>query len=802
VSEDASQPDSERLTSRVPRVRIHLPRDLFPTQPWRMTATRYAPEFLAQAETIYALANGYLGLRGDFEEGTPVSKPGVFLNGFYETWPIVYGEAAYGFAKTGQTIVNATDGKIIRLYVDDEPLEIHKVHLLEFRRTLDWRTGTVDREILWETPAGKRVAISSRRMVSMTQRHLAVLTYDVRCLNHAAHIILSSEMMTRQLDGEGGEPDPRRLAGFDGRVLDPVARRSRDRRVVLCHRTRSSKITLACGMDHQLVTAGRCVESIRCGENRAEVVFSVDVDTEQPVHLTKFLAYHFAEDCDVEELTNRAERTLDRTMVIGEIGLLEEQREHYDAFWKRADVEIEGDPRVQQAVRFNLFQVRQATARAEGHGVPAKGLTGQGYEGHYFWDGEIYVLPYVIYTDPQLAGNLLHFRWAQLDRARAHARELGHVGALFPWRTINGDEASAYYAAGTAAYHINADITYAMRKYALATLNGHFLLGGGVDVAVETARMWLSLGDFCERKGGAFCINNVTGPDEYTAVVDNNRFTNMMARENLRAAVRAVNFVRQSHPADYEHLVGRTKLEVTELNEWERAADHMYLPVDEKTGIHPQDDSFLDKPRWECAQIPADKHPLLLYYHPLTLYRHQILKQADVVMAMFLLGSNFTLEEKRRNFDYYDPLTTRDSSLSSCVQSIVATEVGYAEKATEYFLEAVLVDLGDIGGNVIDGMHIASAGGVWMALVYGFGGMRDYGGELDFHPRLPTVWSRLRFQLTWRDARFEVDVRPGEVCYRLLEGKSLTLRHEGKPFELGPGSPVVQQSSVSGDFER
>ena len=482
MSDGESRPHAERLIARVPRVRINLPDDLFPTQPWGMTATRYAHEFLAQAETIYALANGYLGLRGDFEEGTPVSKPGVFLNGFYETWPIVYGEAAYGFAKTGQTIVNATDGKIIRLYVDDEPLEIHKASLLEFRRTLDWRTGTVDRRIVWETPAGKRVAISSRRMVSMTHRHLALLTYDVRCLNHTADIILSSEMMTRHLDGEGEQPDPRRLAGFDGRVLDPVARRSRDRRVLLCHRTRSSGITLACGIDHQLVTGGRCRESVHCGENRAEVVFSVDVDPEQPVHLTKFLAYHFAEDCDVEELSNRAERTLDRAMEIGETRLLEEQRQHYDAFWKRADVEIEGDPRVQQAVRFNLFQVRQATARAEGHGVPAKGLTGQGYEGHYFWDGEIYVLPYVIYTDPRLAGNLLHFRWSQLDRARAHARELGHAGALYPWRTINGDEASAYYAAGTAAYHINADITYAIRKHALATLDEHFLLGGGVDV--------------------------------------------------------------------------------------------------------------------------------------------------------------------------------------------------------------------------------------------------------------------------------------------------------------------------------
>jgi alpha,alpha-trehalose phosphorylase len=788
------------ICGRVPRPRVRPPEDLFPIEPWRMTQLRYAPELLSQTETLFAVSNGYLGLRGDFEEATPVATPGVFLNGFYETWPIVYGENAYGFAKTGQTIVNATDAKIIRLYVDDEPFELHEAKLHSFRRSIDWRTGTLDREILWETPGGKRIAVSSRRMVSMVHRHLALLTYDVRCLDHTAHLTLSSEMLTRHLDGEGSEPDPRKVAGFDGRVLEPVTHRANGRRVVLCHRTRSSGITLACGMDHELVTEGRLRESTHATGNRAEVVFSVDVEPGQPVQLTKFLAYHFAKDCEVEELCNRAERTLDRNKELGAPRLFEEQRAHFDDFWERGDVEIEGDPQLQQAVRFNLFQLRQATARAEGHGVPAKGLTGPGYEGHYFWDGEIYVLPYVIYTDPRVAGNLLRFRWAQLDRARARARELHEAGALYPWRTIDGDEASAYYAAGTAAYHINADIAYAMRKYALATLDADFVRRGAVDVLVETARMWRALGNFSDRKGGAFCIHNVTGPDEYTAVVDNNCFTNMMARQNLRLATRTVNLIRIFHPEDYARLVERTGLHESELVEWTRASESMYLPVDEETGIHPQDDSFLDKPRWDCAATPAEDYPLLLHYHPLTLYRHQVLKQADVVMAMFLLGQDFSVEEKRRNFDYYDPLTTRDSSLSSCVQSIVATEIGYEDRAMEYFAEAVLVDLADLGGNVTDGVHIASAGGVWMALVYGFGGMRDYDGDLDFHPRLPAAWARLRFPLIWRDRRIEVDLRPGEATYRLLDGPALTLRHEGAPIELAPGAPVVRCRCARGAF--
>ena len=789
-----------QIRGRVARTRVRPPEDLFPIEPWQMTQLRYAPELLSQTETLFALANGYLGMRGDFEEATPVATPGVFLNGFYETWPIIYGENAYGFAKTGQTIVNATDAKIIRLYVDDEPFELDRANLLTFRRSIDWRSGTLDREILWETQAGKRIAIASRRMVSMVHRHLALLSYDVRCLDHGAHLTLSSEMLTRHLDGETGEPDPRKVAGFDGRVLDAVTRRAQRRRVVLCHRTRSSGITLACGMDHELHTEGRLRESRRSTANRAEVVFSVDVEPGQPVQLTKFVAYHFADACDVEELCNRAERTLDRNMELGAPRLLDEQREHFEEFWERGDVEVEGDPQLQQAVRFNLFQLRQATARAEGHGVPAKGLTGPGYEGHYFWDGEIYVLPYVIYTHPRVAGHLLRFRWAQLDQARARARELHEAGALYPWRTINGDEASAYYAAGTAAYHINADIAYAMRKYALATLDQDFVRRGAVDVLVETARMWHGLGNFSERRGGAFCIHSVTGPDEYTAVVDNNFFTNMMARQNLRLATRTVNLIRLFHPDDYARLVERTGLHESELLDWVNASERMYLPVDEQTGIHPQDDSFLDKPRWDCAATPAEDYPLLLHYHPLTPYRHQVLKQADVVMAIFLLGQDFSTDEKRRNFDYYDPLTTRDSSLSSCVQSIVATEIGYEDRAMEYFAEAVLVDLADLGGNVTDGIHIASAGGVWMALVYGFAGMRDYDGELDFHPRLPAAWARLRIPLTWRDRRIEVELRREDVTYRLVDGPAVTLRHEGAPIELTPDAPVVRCRCERGAF--
>jgi alpha,alpha-trehalose phosphorylase len=454
---------------------------------------------------------------------------------------------------------------------------------------------------------------------------------------------------------------------------------------------------------------------------------------------------------------------------------------------------------VQQAIRFNLFHIIQAAGRADTTGVAAKGLTGQAYEGHYFWDTEIYVMPFLIYTNPRIAKNLLSFRYRMLDKARARARELSINGAMFAWRTINGEEASAYYAAGTAQYHINADIMYALKKYVNATGDEEFLKEYGSEMLVETARLWADLGFFSERKGGKFCINGVTGPDEYNTVVDNNVFTNLMAQGNLRYAVETMEWLREADPAAFAILQNKTQLDLAEVEEWKTAADNMYVPVDERLGIHPQDDSFLDKKRWDFENTPPEKYPLLLAFHPLTIYRHQVIKQADVVLAMFLHGENFSLEQKKRNFEFYDPLTTGDSSLSSCIQSIISMEIGEFEKSAFYARTALLMDLADVGGNVKDGCHIASMGGTWMVLAYGFGGMRDYDGVLTFRPRRPSgSGAEMKFPLTFRGQRLEVDINTTArtVKYSLHDGDGLMFRHEDEEIRLTKDAPMATRPIV------
>jgi alpha,alpha-trehalose phosphorylase len=786
--------------------RLRPPPEDYTSDEWSLIEKAFHPEFIAQTEAILALGNGYLGMRGGPEEGEPSVQNGTFINGFYEAWPIVYSEEAIGFARTGQTILNVTDSKIIRLFVEDEAFELSTANLRRYERRLSMKSGTLDRDLIWETASGKLVRIASRRLISFQQRHVAAIFYEVTLLNAEAPVIISSEMSCQQRGVQKGEHDPRQARIFSGEVLHHRASYARDHRIVLAHGTEQTQMILACGIDHDLDCDCPHSYKVSYNEKFGQVAFSIAARPQSPIRLTKYMVYHSARATTPESICGRTEWTLDRVSEQGFGTLLAQQERYLSSFWARSDVRVSDidaertkltTVEVQQAIRVNLFHIMQASARAEVTGVPAKGLTGQAYEGQYFWDTEIYLLPFLIYTSPHIAKNLLRFRYGMLDQARARARELNQQGALFPWRTISGEEASAYYAAGTAQYHINADIMYAVRKYVNATGDEEFLFECGAEMLIETARLWYDLGFFSPRKDGKFCINGVTGPDEYNTVVNNNTYTNLMARENLRYAADTVAALKEKNPEVLRGLIRKTQLDLQEVEDWARAAANMYVPFDSESGIYPQDDSFLDREPWDFKNTPAENYPLLLFYHPLNIYRYQVIKQADVILAMFLLSHEFSLEAKRRNFKFYDPLTTGDSSLSSCIEAIVALEVGEFDKAVRYARAALLMDLADVGGNVRDGCHIASMGGTWMVLTYGFGGLRDYDGVLSFRPqRPPEAPTSLRFPLTYRGRILDVEIRPESTTYSLREGDDLVIRHEDEAITLTPARPAVTRPTV------
>lgn len=779
-----------------------IDRDRFPIDPWRLVETRYSEEDTGITETVFSVANGYLGLRGNHPEGRRAVEHGTFINGFHETWPIRHAEQAYGFAETGQTIINAPDAKVMRVYVDDEPLSLDVADVREYERSLDFRDGVYRRRIRWVTPSGKDVLMETERMVSFEEKHLVLQRMTVTVLNADAPVTISSQVINRQ-DGEnvyGGQApvpgavefDPRKAEGLTERVLQPQEFWIDGARTALSYRATNSRMTMGVVADHEIDTENEYETRGLVEPDIAKCVYRANAKAGVPITVTKFTAYHSSRGVPARELVDRCRRTVDRAMADGAEENLARQRAFMDRFWERSDVRIAANDGAQQATRWSLFQVAQAAARADGLGVPAKGLTGSGYSGHYFWDTEVYVLPFLTYTTPLWARNALRMRTQMLPAGRRRAQQLNEAGALFPWRTINGEEASAYYAAGTAQYHINADVSFAMAKYVRATGDVDFFAREGADVLVETARMWATLGFWRTHDGEeSFHIHGVTGPDEYTAVVNDNLFTNVMARFNLRAAARVVGEMAGQFPHEYRALIARVGLDEAEPEAWRRAADALAIPFDERLGIHPQDSLFLEREVWDLDNTPPEQRPLLLNFHPLVIYRFQVLKQADVVLALFLQGNHFTAEEKLADFDYYDPLTTGDSTLSAIVQSILAAEVGYRDLAREYFEHALFVDLADLHGNASDGVHVASAGGVWTALVSGFGGMRDHGGELSFDPRLPEGWPELQFPLTWWGSRLRITVRRDELIAELEEGAPVEFCVRDERYTVGEDEPTI-----------
>jgi alpha,alpha-trehalose phosphorylase len=761
----------------------------YPTDPWRLVERAYNPEYVGQTETLFALSNGYLGIRGSFEEGKPSFQPGTLLNGFHETWPIVYPEKAHGYATTGQTILPVPDGTSIRLFIDEDPIDCDTTEVLEFERALDMQRGALDRSIVYQLHDGRRFWVRTKRFVSLTNRHLACIRYQVTALDKPAQMVISSDLITSPEAYSGLEHDQRRSRTFGDDVLTPMGDSVDGGHVVRSFRTRSSGLTVAAGMDHEFAGNMTHIDT-RIDDARARVVFDVTAPVNETVTMYKWLAYHYGDD-DPTDLRYRAEASLFRARAMGYHETFAAHTKALADFWERSDVEWDGYPAAQQAVRFSLFSVMQSTVRAEGHGTPAKGLTGTGYEGHYFWDTEVYVLPFLIHTSPEVARSLLMHRVAMLDDARRRAREVGLAGALFPWRTINGQEASAYYAAGTAQVHIDADIAYALDQYVRMTGDDELMVRHGAELLVETARMWADIGFYSDRHGGRYVIQKVTGPDEYTTVVDNNLYTNLMAAENLQLAADVVDRLRDQQPADYRRLVERTDMTQDEVDGWRRAAELIYVPYDVDLQVHLQDEGFLDLKHWDFAGTPPEKYPLLLNFHPLTIYRHQVIKQADVELATVLLPGRFTPEERRRIFEHYDPLTTGDSSLSESIQAIAAADVGEYRTAEEYLIDAMVVDMADTAGNVRDGVHVASAGGSWMSLVFGFGGFRWRRGGIAFRPVLPTRARRLRFPVRLRGTRLRVDIEAHQVTYTVETGDPLVLSHYDETVTVAAGQPVT-----------
>ncbi len=746
-------------------------------------------------ETIYAQGNGHLGVRASnpLQGNSPAypGNPGLFVNGFYDLSPIHYGEAYFGYADSNQTICELPDPRYLIFSVDGVRSDETPYQVEMTDKTWDMSTGLLLETFHVTTPTDKQFTLTMESFASQAERHVYVILYDVRALNFSGPltIIKQHAYVNQQIPRDNNDVRRAQRDNVLQQTYLPAAAPT------MQFSTQKSQLSL-------LMTMQYLGSDPRVQLNAHAEVPNYTIKLE----LTPDRSAQFTFGYSLGEIHNLMSFKLNQASYIEKsLAHLKNQtfadlfaasaaRAH--DFWQDSDVIIEGDPVLQKGIRFNLFHLYQAAGRDHLTDIPAKGLTGSGYEGHYFWDTEMYMLPFFIYTQPQIAKALLGFRYETLNEAGQRAREMAvKSGVLFPWRTINGQEASAYFPAGTAQIHIDADIAYATDQYIQATADTDFLIKAGFELILETARFWLAYGNYAEHgaQAGHFVINRVTGPDEYTALIDNNYYTNRMAQHNLRLAVKYAAELRKLAPNKLAELA----VTADELAAFKAAADKMYLPYDKKNKIKLQDDNALNRPRFDLKNEPATNFPLLLHYHPLVLYRYQVNKQADTLMSDFLFPLDQDIDQLRRDYDYYEGITTHDSSLSRAIFSILANRKHDSAKAHAYFMDTALTDLTDLQGNSEDGIHAANMGGSWLSLVYGFAGMH-YGTEgLTFDPCLPAGWFRLNFKIKYRGRQLSIDINQNEATFTLLSGEPMTIycqKHDCALSQQMPNTVALEKA--------
>ena len=709
----------------------------FTGDPWRLVAEGEALA-LRHIPALFTIGDGFVGLRG------PGEKEGaarVYLNGVFEKMPISYHESAHGFASESDVRLAVADATMPAINVDGVPLGPPD------RIELDMARGVLVRHF----SLGKgRVRVE--QFTAMTHPGLVMTRVQVVAGTAKAGVELTPFVSPppdcSDQHAEGEIHDPRVGPSFYKSPWSLIADLGRRGRVDRLERSRFAVAVLVDGGGSEEAFAG-----------------AVTLDCAAAYAARRGEGAHEAALADAGALLAlAAERGFD--------ALAREQEQWFAAFWEDAFVTFPQAPRAEQAIRHGLFQLIQAVGRGGGRSIGAKGQTGEGYEGHVFWDADAYVLPALLSIRPELARDLLSWRIDRLEPALANARLMGQSrGALYPWRTIDGSECSAYFPGGAAQYHINADIALALSRYLDLTADDELLAQGAARMLVETARIWLEIGFHDPDRGNAFVINRVTGPDEYSALVNNNLYTNALAAEHLRFAARI--------GAD-EGL-----LDADEAARMERAADAMFLPFDNARAIYSQDDAFFALQPWPFETTPADCYPLLLHFHPLEIYRHRVAKQADAVLLLSLFPDRFEDEMRGRMLDAYEALTVHDSTLSASAFATAAAQLGDAGRAARYWRMSVLTDLLDLFGNSHHGLHMAALAGGWTALTAGFGGMRIIDGKLAFAPIAISEVGPYVFRARFRGRQIEVACgADGEPSYRLVSGEPLTFTSHGAPIHL------------------
>lgn len=737
---------------------------------WKVTETEYGEKTNKVDETIFTLANGYIGIRGFYEEGfygeNPwESDPSVMLNGVYEYYPYHHIWCRPGFPERFHSIVNNVNPISVKIRLGDEIVTMNG-KVSGFERTLDMYRGEMTRTFAYETKAGEKAMLKYTRFVSQTEKHLLAEKIEITAGKGVKVSVIGD---LRTLDGT--VLSKKEEIGAD--MTNPfafLALRKEGKEDNLSYKTIKSGFEISCAIAEDLSATAE--ESEERGENYVTRTHSF-VSGGEKVTYYRYVA--FVTNTDGETYAEKATAIVRAAKKEGFESLLSKSVDYWKDYWETSDIAIRGDTAVQQGIRFGLFMINQSAGKDGKTNISANGLTGTAYSGHTFWDTEIFMSPMFLYAHPEIVKQLLIYRYNILPKAKERAKQMDDVGALFSWNSINGEECGHVFEAATAQYHINNDVFYSIFKYYEATEDWDFMEKYGIEILLETSKCLSHRGNFIERKGGRFCINCVCGPDEYNPVVDNNLYTNFLTKKQFLFTLDMSARLKEKNPAKYNELMTKCGIDDAELKRFREAADKMYLPFDAENGIYMQDDNFIYKDPIDLDAIPLEKLPLLTHLHPLNLWRYQVCKQADIVLLMFLESHEFTAEMRKKIFDFYEPKTIHDSSLSAGVHSIVACDIGYRDEAYGYLNQACRMDLDNVNRNTCYGIHAACMGSCYMMIVNGYAGMRIFDGRVHFRPYIPAKWEEYTFRIRFRGSVVKVKITQRQTEYTLLEGDKLTI---------------------------
>ena len=722
---------------------------------WKIVEEGFVPEFNRISESIFSIGNGKMGQRANFEE----KYSGDTLNGTYVAGIYYPDKTRVGWWKNGYPeyfakIINSTNWIGIGVTINGEELDLAKCKVLSFRRELDMKNGLLTRSFVAELKNGNQVEVCSHRFVSICASEIGAIRYTVKAINFSGEIGVSP-----YLDGDVVNED----SNYDEKFWVEVSRAVGGPEGYITLETLKTEFQLCTGMWFQLLKNGKKVNTDITNREREKYVEAkqvVSVTEGDEIVVEKFSATVSSLYYEKEDLVKNAKERIDLAAEAGFDALFECHKNHWLEKWETSDIKIEGDVAAQQGIRFNIFQLNQTyTGEDERLNIGPKGFTGEKYGGVTYWDTEAYCLPFYLSTAPQqVARNLLVYRRKHLEKAIANAEKLGfkNGAALYPMVTINGEECHNEWEITFEEIHRNGAIAYAIYDYINYTGDKEYLAPLGFEVLLGISRFWSQRINWSEAKQ-KYVMLGVTGPNEYENNVNNNFHTSYLAVWTLKYTLEVIDYLKREFPYLYEEMIPKWKFnELQETDRWSDIIEKMYYPRDEKRGIYLQQDGFLDKDLTPVAELPEEELPINQNWSWDRILRSPYIKQADTLQSLFLFQENFTTEELKRHFDFYEPLTVHESSLSPCVHSILAAKIGYHEKAYEMYLRTSRLDLDDYNNDTEDGLHITSMGGTWMSFVMAFGGMRVVNGKLTFNPFLPASWKSFGFKINFGGAHLEV----------------------------------------------